>query len=94
MNKYCKCHEVLTMKEAIDGLVDEAKEFIEEPSRDEASDIVYCINRMVGTLLNKSYVRILPFDKIHVDKINDRMKEYGCIRSKRHLKNGKCPSEA
>lgn len=91
---YCKCHDVLSMKEVVDGLIDEVKEFVEEPSRDEASDIIYCLNRGVGTLLNKPYVRVFPGDKQHVDKINSRMKEYGCIRSKRHLVYGMCPSEA
>lgn len=91
--KYCKCHETLTFKEAKEGLVDEIKEFLDEPSKDEASDIVYCLNRMVGSFLNKPYVRVFPGDKQHVDKINSRMKEYGCIRSKRHLVYGMCPSE-
>ena len=92
MIRYCKCHGVLTLKEGFWGLVDEVVEFAEEPSKDEASDIAYCINRMVGTLLRIPYVRIVPFDDMHVDKINRRMIEYGCIRSKRHLVDGKCPS--
>lgn len=90
--QYCKCHEVLTIKQAIEGLVDEVKEFLEEPSYDEASDIVYCINRGIGTIFNKPYVNVVPGDSIHVNKINLRMAEYGCIRSKRHLIDGKCPS--
>lgn len=90
---YCKCHQKLTHREAAMGLWDEVKEFIAEPSKDEASDIVYCLNRAVGSLFNKSYVRLIPGDKLHVDKINKRMEEYGCIRSKRHLIDGKCPSE-
>ena len=75
-----------------EGTVDEIKEFIEDPSMDELSDIVYCLNRAVGSLFNKSYVRLIPGDKLHVDKINKRMEEYGCIRSPRHLLDGKCPS--
>lgn len=92
MQKYCNCHNVLTAKESFEGTVDELKEFIEDPSMDELSDIVYCLNRAVGSLFNKSYVRLIPGDKLHVDKINKRMEEYGCIRSPRHLLDGKCPS--
>jgi hypothetical protein len=32
-------------------------------------------------------------DGRHVEKIEARMREYGCIRSKRHLKDGACPSQ-
>ena len=90
--KYCNCHNVLTFKQGYDGLVDEVKEFIDEPSMDELSDIVYSINRIAGTIIKKPYVRVLPGDSIHVAKIKERMKSYGCIRSSRHLKDGKCPS--
>ena len=31
--------------------LDEVKEFIAEPSLDEASDIVYCLNRLAGALI-------------------------------------------
>lgn len=90
--KYCKCHEKLSYREGFNGLVDEVKEFIEEPSRDEASDIIYCLNRLAGTVLGKAYQKVIPGDGLHVKKIEQRMKEYGCIRSKRHLVDGVCPS--
>ncbi len=90
---YCKCHETLTVKEAVDGLVDELKEFIEEPSRDEASDIAYCINRLAGAFVKKPHVKIVGGERLHIEKIQERMAEYGCIRSKRHLVDGCCPSE-
>ena len=90
--KYCKCHNVLTLKEGVMGLLDEVKEFIDEPSYDEGSDIVYSINRIAGTIMGKEYIKVLPWDKTHVNKINERMLSYGCIRSTRHLINGKCPS--
>lgn len=44
MQKYCNCHNVLTAKESFEGTVDEIKEFIEDPSMDELSDIVYFLN--------------------------------------------------
>lgn len=90
---YCKCHQPLNFKEALAGLKDEAIEFVEEPSADEASDIAYSINRLVGGLFNKAYIRVLPTGGIHERKIQLRMDEHGCIRSKRHLVDGRCPSE-
>lgn len=90
---YCKCHDVLHINEAVKGIVDEAKEFISEPSKDELSDIVYGMNRLIGAFLKMKYVKLIPGDGIHVKKIQLRMQEYGCIRSERHLLNSKCPSE-
>ena len=91
--QYCNCHNTLTYIEALSGLLDEVKEFIAEPSKDEASDIIYCLNRLAGTVVNKPYLKIFPGEKIHVDKIKKRMDAYGCIRSTRHLVNGECPSK-
>lgn len=93
MNQYCACHSTLTLKQAVDALKDEVVEFIQEPSTDELSDVVYCVNRLAGSLLNKPYKKVMLFDSKHIRKINIRMKIYGCIRSKNHLVNGKCPSE-
>ena len=90
---YCLCHSTLTLSQAKEGLFDEIKEFIAEPSLDEASDIIYCLNRMAGSLVGKPYVRIFPGGKLHIQKIEKRMLDYGCIRSKRHLISGICPSE-
>ena len=91
--KYCKCHAVLTLKEALVGLKDEIVEFVDEPSKDEASDIVYCLNRLAGTLTRRPILNVFPGGGIHIEKINERMNAYGCIRSKRHLIDGRCPSE-
>ena len=93
MQQYCQCHNTLTLKESLTGLLDEVKEFIEEPSHDELSDIVYCLNRLARSVSNRPYVAIIPGDSLHVSKIKKRMQQYGCIRSSRHLVNGKCPSE-
>lgn len=89
---YCLCHSTLTLSQAKEGLLDEVKEFIAEPSLDEASDIVYCLNRLAGSLVGKPYVRIFPGGKLHIQKIEKRMDDYGCIRSKRHLVFGICPT--
>lgn len=91
--QYCKCHEKLSFKEAVMGTIDELKEFVEEPSMDELSDIVYCLNRFAGSLTNRPYLKVVPGDGLHIAKVNKRMQDYGCIRSKRHLKNGQCPSK-
>lgn len=90
--QYCKCHSVLTLKQGFNALVDELKEFIAEPSRDEASDVVYCLNRIAGTFLGVPYVKILPMDNLHKEKIDQRMAYYSCIRSPRHLVLDQCPS--
>lgn len=92
MNRLCKCHVRLTLKQACYAIKDEVIEFIQEPSKDELSDIFYCFNRLVGTLTNKPYRKVFPMDNIHIKKVNERMALYGCIRSPRHLINGKCPS--
>lgn len=89
--KYCNCMRINTMQEGLTHIRDEALEFIREPSMDEFSDTMYAIGRLVGSIVNKRYVR-MPFDSLHVDKMNKRMTEYGCIRSRRHLINGQCPS--
>lgn len=91
--EYCNCHNTLSMKEALTGLVDEVKEFVEEPSKDELSDIVYCVNRIAGTLTKKPYLKVIGGDTLHIAKIKERMNNYGCIRSPRHLINGQCPSK-
>lgn len=89
--KYCACHKPLKLREAVQGLLDELKEFVEEPSMDEASDIAYCVGRLTAGLFGKEYFPI-PGDGIHVRKIRERMQKHACIRSERHLKDGRCPS--
>lgn len=90
---YCKCNTPLSIKKGLSAFKDEVIEFIEEPSMDELSDVVYTINRIAGALFNKTYIKVLPGDAMHIAKINIRMRTYGCIRSPRHFINGHCPSE-
>ena len=59
---------------------------------DEWSDIMYGIGRLIGAIIGREYVRV-PGDGRHFNKIAKRMANYGCIRSKRFLDNGRCPSE-
>jgi len=83
----------MTFKQARQALKDELMEFIQEPSKDEASDIAYCINRLAGSIVGKSYLHIVGGTGLHVEKVQKRMQEYGCIRSRRHLVDGQCPSQ-
>jgi hypothetical protein len=91
--KFCKCHTPLTIKKGLSALKDEIIEFVEEPSMDELSDVVYCLNRLAGAIVKKTYIKIVPGDKLHIAKIKIRMRTDGCIRSPRHFINGHCPSE-
>jgi hypothetical protein len=79
---YCECFEIRKPKDACMDIWDELKEFIEDPSRDELSDIGFGINRLIGGLFNRKYIAILP-NKLHIWKIEKRMNAYGCIRSER-----------
>ena len=90
--EYCKCHTTLTLKEAAQGLFDEVVELITEPSRDELSDVTYSLNRLAGALVGKPYIGMFPYVGLHKEKVEKRMRDHGCIRSKRHLIDGKCPS--
>ena len=80
---YCKCHDRMTLREALGALVGETIEFIAKPSIDELSDIAYTVNRLVGTVSGREIVRLLPAST-HEAKIALRMQDYGCIRSRRH----------
>lgn len=104
--EFCACLQVRSFKEALADLfstelVDGKKrgEFFElfevrtfEEFRDELSDISWGIGRLIAGLFGKVYVRI-PGDGIHYKKVINRVEEYGCMRSKRFLIDGKCPSE-
>lgn len=59
--------------------------------KDEMSDIAWGVGRIVGGFFNKPYVRI-PGDGMHYRKVVGRTKDYGCMRSKRFLIEGKCPN--
>ena len=95
--KYCGCLRngkgefVLRCKEIWDevGEVCEARNW--EELKDEVSDVMFGLGRMLGYLCGRVYVKMW-FDERHVKKIEGRMEEYGCVRSKRHLVAGMCPS--
>lgn len=86
--EYCECFEVRSRSNAVRDILDEVKEFAGEPSKDEFSDIMFGIGRFIGALFGKKYVRVLG-DRMHIEKIDMRMNEYGCIRSERAVREGK-----
>ena len=90
--KYCNCYQPLPVKTALRYLKEETIEFIQKPSMDELGDVVRVVNRLAGALFKRTEIQILPYPKVHLDKVNSRMKANGCIRSTSHLVDGKCPS--
>lgn len=92
---YCQCHKIVTFKQGVRDLASEAYEIVKAKSKseflDELSDIVYALGRLAGSAVRRPYVR-MPYDAKHVKKIGERMDEYGCIRSRRNLVDGACPS--
>lgn len=103
--QWCGCMDVRTWKdgvadlfsrELVDGkLRGEFYELLEVKNmaefKDELSDIAWGVGRIIGGIFNKAYIRI-PGDGIHYRKVVGRVQEYGCMRSKRFLVNGKCPN--
>ncbi len=61
-----------------------------EELKDEVSDVMFGFGRLFGYMCGRVYVGMW-FDERHVKKIEGRMEEYGCVRSKRHLVAGMCP---
>lgn len=104
--KWCKCMEPRGIRDAtadifstemVDGSrrgeiweLFEVKSF--EEFKDEASDIAWGVGRLVAGVFGKVYFR-MPGDKRHYEKVQKRVQEYGCTRSKRFLIEGRCPSE-
>ncbi len=84
---YCKCMRPMGIKPAIEAIYDEMVEFVEDPSADEFSDIMFGFGRLFAALVGRTYFR-MPFDARHVKKVEGRMGEHGCIRSLRHVRNG------
>ena len=95
--KYCGCLRNeegefgLRIKEIWDevGEVCEARSW--EELKDEVSDVMFGFGRLLRYMCGRVYVKMW-FDDRHVKKIEGRMEECGCVRSKRHLVDGVCPS--
>lgn len=90
--QYCNCYQPLPFKTAARYLKEELIEFLQKPSIDELGDVIRVTNRLAGSIFKKKEIRLIPYPKSHVFKVDNRMKANGCIRSTRHLVNGRCPS--
>jgi len=85
MDKWCKCISVTHGLEMLPFLIEEIGEFIEEPSIDEFSDVMWSLSRMVGGWFGVLYIAWFPFLTPHLDKIEKRMAMYGCVHSVNHI---------
>jgi hypothetical protein len=95
--EFCGCvtNEKSELGQRFQDIWDEAVELTEVKSWDEYldewSDVVFGVGRLLGYFWGVKYVSLWG-DQKHVDKIKRRLVEYGCVRSKRHLVDGKCCS--
>lgn len=92
MCERCNCWTKLSIRQATRALLDETLEFFAKPSFDELDDVKVCINRWVGSLFSLPAVKIFK-TPLYDLKVTERMVSYGCIRSRRHLALGGCPSK-
>jgi len=94
--KFCACFGVRSFGDAVKDIADELKECMEVKSvaelKDELSDVCWGVGRLLGGLVGRVYVHV-PGDGAHYQKVMRRMDEYGCVRSKRLLVEGECPSK-
>jgi len=92
---FCDCMQVRKFRLALADLREEIGEIVSVKSWDEfwdeASDVSWAFGRLFAGMFGKVYVRI-PGDRRHYRKVMKRMDEHGCVRSARHLVEGRCPS--
>ena len=81
------------LKEIWDEVVEVSEARDWEEVKDEVSDVMFGVGRLVGYVCGRVYVPVW-YDERHVRKIEARFEEYGCVRSKRNLVGGKCPAAA
>lgn len=90
---WCRClSEKRSLSDSIKDIYNEIVDFVYFPSLESGSDIMFSLGRLLGLLSGKNYIS-LPGDKKTLEKFAYRMFSYGCIRSRRHLINGKCPNK-
>jgi hypothetical protein len=96
-SEFCGCvsEKEFDKRQRVLDLWDEVVELFEVRSwdefKDEWSDVVWGVGRLLGNLVGRAYIRIWG-DELHVEKMKRRMQERGCVRSARHLVDGKCCS--
>lgn len=95
--QYCPCLAPLTTRAAVRDIAAEARELLTARRAvdvlDELSDICFGVGRLAGAVIGRSYVPV-PGAGRHVAKIDERMRAHGCVRSSRHLIDGRCPSSS
>lgn len=57
---------------------------------DETSDVSFALGRLAGGVVKLRFVPV-PYANRHIRKITARMDEHGCVRSRAHLVNDRCP---
>lgn len=93
--KFCGCvsNEKGELGKRVLDIWDELVELAEVKTLDEFwdewSDVMFGVGRLLGYFYGVKYLSLYG-DERHVKKIVARMEEYGCVRSKRHLLDGKC----
>lgn len=80
---WCRCIEPVGPRAMWPYLLDEVREFVAEPSRDEASDVIWSLSRLLGGLFGRVYLP-LPGIGRHVREMDARMARWGCVRSEHH----------
>jgi hypothetical protein len=97
MTEFCRCvsNKEDELGQRLIDIWDEVVELAEVKSWDEFldewSDVVFGFGRLLGWFCGVKYVSLWG-DERHVRKVEARMRAYGCVRSKRHLHDGKCCS--
>ena len=76
---------------AFTDILEEVREFVEEPSREEASDVMFTLGRFIAALRGRIYCRV-PGDALTVEKMVRRAQTSGCVRSLNHRPAGVCAS--
>ena len=82
-NKLCGCYKPLSIWQGLSDLWSEVIEFCKTPNKDELSDILFALNRLLGAFIGKEEVELFKAT-LHNQKIQLRMLDHDCIRSKRN----------
>ena len=89
----CKCINVPEkLSNAFKNLSKSFIEFAVKFSCNEASDVMFHVGLLLGSIINKPYVSI-PGDRLALEEMKERMMRYKCIKDTKYLINGKCPSK-
>lgn len=85
MYGWCSCSKPLPLKQGLLMVTDELVELAQNPSLDELSDVIFCVNRFFANRLKKDYIKLIPGDGRYLSKARARLADTGCIRSANHF---------